>query len=139
MDYAAYTNLDGHDRSTTWDTAVRQLLDQSQEEERERLAQELEQIEDQLERRDTVHEDIVSELEWKIERYTDRLEHLYMIGKGRRDGTREQLKDRIESFYTALREEQREHWRDRQELERERRELRRRLAEVGDEALSELL
>ena len=50
------------------------------------------------------------------------------------------LKDQIEGFYTELRREKRSQWRDRQELEQERREILRELTEIKmDDLLSELL
>lgn len=124
--------------ATDWDD-VAALLEQSDAAHRERLEQELTQIEQQLADRDRIHQDLVAELEGKIDRYQDRLAHLYTIGKGRTDGTREQLKDRIVTFYQELRAEQREHWRDRQALEQERRAVHRELAEVQDDSLSDIL
>lgn len=129
--------------SDSWpDVDVEELLEQSQRSFRERLERELAQIEQQLDERDRVHDDIVSELEWKIEQYSDRLEHLYTIQKGRIDGSREQLKERLLAFYRELRKEHREHWKDRQQLEQERREVRRELEAANDytsSALSEIL
>lgn len=81
----------------------------------------------------------MAELEGKIDQYQDRLAHLYTIGKGRMDGTRERLKDQIVMFYQELRDEHRAHWRDRQDLEQERRAVHRELAEAQDESLSDLL
>lgn len=121
------------------DIDVEELLERSRETEWERLEWELAQIEQQLEERDRVHDEIVDELEWKIEKYSDRLEHLYTIQKGRTDGTRDQLKERLLAFYRELREERREHWRDRQRLEQERREVRRELDAANDYSLSEFL
>jgi len=118
---------------------IEELLERSQETQRERLDRELAQIERQLAERDRVHDEIVDELEWKIETYSDRLEHLYTLQKGRTDGTRDQLKERLLAFYQELREERREHWRDRQQLEQERREIRRELDAATDYSLSEFL
>ena len=141
-EYPDYTGAGSElfDAADSWgDIDVNQLLEQSQAMETERLEQELVQIEQQLDKRSQIHETLVGDLTWKIDRYTDRLEHLYTIGKGRLDGTREQLKDRIEGFYRELREEHREHWQDRQQLEHERRAVRRELEAVGDESISDLL
>jgi multidrug efflux pump subunit AcrA (membrane-fusion protein) len=121
------------------DVDIEELLERSQETQRERLDRELAQIERQLAERDRVHDEIVDELEWKIETYSDRLEHLYTLQKGRTDGTRDQLKERLLAFYRELREERREHWRDRQQLEQERREVRRELDAATDYSLSEFL
>lgn len=137
MEYDEYDAWDGH-ATDAWPGAVDQFLEQSKRQHNERLANELDRIDEQLEERDAIHTEIVDELEWKIERYTDRLEHLYKTGMGKQDGTRERMKDRITSCQQQLREEHRDHWRDRQELERERRDIHRELAGLEND-LSELL
>ena len=137
MDYGEYGAWDGH-AADDWSGTVDQFLERSQRHHNDRLANELNRIDEQLEERDAIHTEIVDELEWKIKRYTDRLEHLYNTGIGKQDGTRERVKDRITSFQEQLREEHRDHWRDRQELERERRTILRELAEL-EEDLSELI
>jgi trichohyalin len=139
MDYVAYDGAaDGGEQPTSW-TAVEQFLEQSQTQQQERLEQELARIKEQLDRRDAIHTAIVDELEWQVERYTDRLKKLYRHGTGRIDGTRDQVKDRIAEFQHALWGEQRDHWRDRQELEQERREIRRELQELAEKSVSELV
>lgn len=130
---------DGYDADASWLTTVEQFLERSQHQHRERLAAELDRIDDQLADREAIHAEIVDELEWKIERYTDRLERLYRTGRGKRDGARDRVKDGIVTFQRELREEHRRHWEDRQELERERRAILRELAEIDDENLSEVL
>lgn len=132
-DYSEYIGTDSalFDAADSWgDIDVSNLLEQSQARETERLEQELAQIKQQLDTRRQIHDEIVSDLTWRIDRYTDRLEHLYTIGKGRLDGTREQLKDRIVEFYRDLRAEYREHWQDRQQLEQELRQVEREMAEL---------
>ena len=137
MDYVEYSAWDEHD-TDAWPETIDQFLERSQHRHNERLVTELNRIDEQLEERDAIHMEIVSELEWRIDRYTDRLEHFYNTGTGKQDGTRERVKDRIASFQQQLREEHRDHWRDRQELERERRTILRELAEL-EEDLSDLL
>jgi len=137
LQYDDGTGLFGN--AARWDMDIDKLLEKSRTSEEERLEQELKRIKQQLEGRDDVHNEIVDELEWKIEWYMDRLESLYKTYRGRTDGKRDQLKERIEAFYAALRRERREHWQDRQELEQERREVLRELHEVTDESLSDLL
>lgn len=140
MDDRHYNDGTGlFDNVDRWDGELDELLEQSRMSEEERLEQELDRIKQQLEGRDEVHDEIVDELEWKIEWYTDRLKSLYKTRRGRREGKRDQLKNRIEDFYAALRQERREHWRDRQKLEQERRDLLRELHEVAEKSLSELL
>lgn len=114
------------------------FLEASQENERERLEDELAKIDQQLEERDQLHDEIIEELEGKLEWYVERLETLYRRVVGKQD-EREQLKARIEAFYEDLREERRARWRDRQELEMERREVLRALEEVDDDAFIDLL
>jgi hypothetical protein len=138
MKYVDYDAWDGHDPDASW-AAINRFLERTQHEHRERLGDELDRIADQLDERDEIHEEIVDELEWTIERYTDQLKHLYNTGTGKQDGEREWLKDRLTTVQEKLRTEHREHWRDRQELERERRNILRELAELDDEDLSELL
>lgn len=128
------------DRLEPWDDIdVADVLERSEDAERDRLAAELARIEEQLEGRDAVHEELVAELERKIDRYTDQLETLYAQMRGRKGGVRKRVKDRIEAFYQELREERRRHWEDRQELEETRRAVLRELSELDDASLSELL
>jgi len=112
------------DRLESWDyDDVTEILEASEEARVERLNEELERIEEQLEHRNEIHEEIVDELEWKIDRYTDRLEKMCSLGTGRKDGKRERVKDQILEFYDMLRQEKRKHWQDKQQLEQERREI----------------
>lgn len=127
------------DNSLDWDESINRFLEQSQHQHRERLEAELAEINRQLDRRDEIHTEIVDAVEWKVEWYTDRLERLYMQGRGKQDGKRQRLQDRIEAFYQELRNEHRQHWRDRQDLEQERREVLREIAEAADDIVSELL
>jgi trichohyalin len=98
------------------------------------LERELERIEAQLSERKEIFEEHRTELESKLDWYIERLETAY---RQRRDP--EDLKQRIEEFYRLLRQERVKHWRDRQELEQDRRELLRELDKLSDADLSELL
>lgn len=95
---------------------------------------ELERIERQLEAREVIFESNREELESKLEWYLDRLENAYKT-----TGDVEELKEKITEFYDLLREERVRHWRDRQELEKERRELLRELSELEEIDISKLL
>ncbi len=140
MDEYDYSESDGLiDQLPSWDIDINEVLKESQKAAKDRLGEELERIEQQLEARGEVHNEIMDELEFKVEWYTDRLESLYKTGRGRKNGKRERLKNRIEAFYGELRKEQRQHWRDRQELELERRDILRELAELDDTSLGDLL
>lgn len=121
------------------EVSPKRLLEQFQENERRRLETELRRIDDQLERRDELHEEAMDELVSKRDWYIERLETLYKRA-GRNRDERDALKQRIEEFYEAIRTEKRQHWRDRQKLQRERREVLRELDEVAaTDLLDELL
>lgn len=100
--------LDGRERAgglaagDPWnDIDVSAALEESHASREERLEQDLERIAEQLEGRDEIHADIVNELEWKIDRYTDRLETLYTTGRGKQDGERDRLKRRLTEIYRS--------------------------------------
>lgn len=98
-EYHEYTrDPDGFlDHLTDWnDIDINEILEQSEERQKERLTHELERIEQQLDGRGEVHEGIVDELEWKLDWYTDRLDSLYKRGVGKTDGTRERPRNRGE-------------------------------------------
>jgi hypothetical protein len=118
---------------------VEELLKESQREEERRLKQFLERVEEQLDARECIHQENLGELESKLEWYLERLEEHRQRGSGTR-GERERLRSRIEEFYSEIRGERRSFWKDRQELERERREFLRELEEVSeDSVVSELM
>ena len=128
------------DRLESWDyDDVTDILESSGETQADRLREELDRIKEQLEQRDEIHKEAVEELEWTLERYNDRLDKLYTHGRGKHDGTRDRLKDRILDLEERLRQERRDHWRDKQKLEQERRDILRALDEADDSSLSELL
>lgn len=141
MDYYDYSSHpDGFlDEVEAWDFDIEQFLEKSQEKERQRLENELERIEDELARRDRLHKEVVDELEMKMNRSMDRLDQLYAQFFAPGHEERERLKNRIEGFYQELRREKRNRWRDRQELEKERRAVLNELDQVEDENLLDLL
>jgi len=124
-EYRDYADADSVlDRLEQWDyDDVTDILDASQDSHADRLEDELNRIKHQLEQRDGVHDEITNDLEWKLDRYKDRLKKMRTHGRGRADGERERVKDRINELSGLLREEQRKHWQDKQKLEQERREL----------------
>ena len=142
MDYFDYSENSRNllDRQPdAWDLDIEEFLHQSQEQERRKLEEELQRIGRQLERRKRLHEEIIGELESKLDWYSSRLEKMQNQFSGRH-GKREKLKDQIEEFYEELRREKRSNWHDRQDLEQERREILRELTEVKmDEFLTDLL
>jgi trichohyalin len=120
------------------DFDIEEFLERSQSREAERLEKELERIDRQLEKRDEIHRDALDELKSKRDWYIDRLKTLYRRPTDERD-RQEEVKQRIEEIYRDLRGEKRARWRDRQELERERREILRELNEVEDTDIRQLL
>jgi len=116
------------------DLDIEEFLRESQEQQECHLEAELERIEQQLEEREEIFEKHQEDLESKLDWYLDRLKQAY-----RTMGDVEDLKEKVDEFYDLLREERVRHWRDKQELEKERRELLRELRELEDTDLSELL
>lgn len=113
---------------------VEEFLRESQEQQEDRLETELERIEEQLEERDTIFEQHSEDLESKLDWYLDRLEKAYKM-----TGDVDELKEKVTEFYELLREERVRHWRDKQELEKERREMLRELNELEETDISQLL
>ncbi|MFB6209150.1 MAG: hypothetical protein ABEJ56_03350 [Candidatus Nanohaloarchaea archaeon] len=120
----------------TWDFDIKEFLEESQENEKQRLENELKQIEEQLEQRQEIHKETIDELESKLDWYLDQLEKLYKQHRGKQ-GRRDKVKTRIEEFYQEIREEKQRQWRARQDLESEIRQILRNLDEL-DEDVSEL-
>jgi len=113
---------------------IEEFLEESQRQQQDRIETELERIECQLEERERIFEQHREDLESKLDWYLERLEKAY-----KRTGSVEELKDTVTEFYELLREERVRHWRDKQELEQERRELLRELDELEDTDLDQLL
>ena len=134
MDYFDYPEAqpETSEGTTDWDLDIEKFLGQSQDLERQRLKEELQRIDQQLERREEIQDKTVDELESMIEWYKERL-----IKQYKRNSTNqiEALKQRIREFYRELREEHRHSWRDQQQLQQERRNLLRELRELGDDDL----
>jgi uncharacterized protein VirK/YbjX len=79
-------------------------------------------------------------LESKLDWYVERLEDLYNEFGGVEEEKKRKLKSRIEEFYSEIRSEKRQQWRDRIELEMTLTEVERSLGEIkGEDELWELL
>lgn len=113
------------------DFEIEEFLERSKEQEQKRLEEEVERIEEQLEERDRLHYELLDELESKLDWYLDELRILYKQRRGK-TGRRDEIKTRIREFYSEIQGEKRSHWRDRQELEQERRELLSEMSELDD-------
>lgn len=118
---------------------IDQLLTEAHREERERVETLLEEIEDQIQERTALHEDLIHELEQELERYEKNLQQLLrQFGSGSRE-KKEHQKCRIQELSQEIRKEKRRHWHDRQKLLAERREVRRELDALDDDLLGSLL
>jgi ElaB/YqjD/DUF883 family membrane-anchored ribosome-binding protein len=135
MDYLEYLeDLDIHGFD------VEEFLREEQQGERERLERELERIEELLSEREEIHSETVEELESKLDWYVERLEDLYRGIGGAPEEEKQRLKSRIEEFYSEIRSEKRQQWRDRIELEMTLTEVERSLGEIkGEDELWKLL
>ena len=117
-----------------WD--LDRFLEENQENQRQRLETELERIQNQLDRRDEINEEVLDELGSKLDWYLERLENEYRThGSSNVD----ELKSEIKRFYSLIRDEKQQHWNDKQRLERERRELLRELNELEGFDFQDLL
>jgi hypothetical protein len=120
------------------DIDIEHLLEQSREIEEQLLENHLLRIDEQLEKRERLHEDILDELESKKGWYIERLETLYKQSRAREK--REQLKSKIEDLYQEIRDEKRQNWLDQRDLEQERRDILRELEDLTtDDLISDLL
>lgn len=109
------------------DVDVDELLQVEQQEEQERLEQEIGRLDELQDERAEIHSENISELESKLKWYVDRLERGY-----KQVWSRERLsclKTKIEDLYSELRRERRIQWKDRLELELELVEVQRALQE----------
>ena len=116
------------------DFEIEEFLRRSEENAEQRLEDELERIEKQLDDRQRLFENSKEELESKIEIYLERLETAY-----RTRGDPGELKQLIDEAYRQIRSEKLKHWRDKQELETERREILREINELEHSDVESLL
>lgn len=117
---------------------IEELLERSRESERKQLEAELSSIDQQLQSREDLRDQIIDDVESKLDWYVERLDLLQQRSQGKH-GEREQVKARIESLYESLRTERRAHWCDRQTLLSDRRDARRELRALEQTDLLDLL
>lgn len=134
MDYLDYSE-DFIESGGSPDFDIESFLEQSQELEQQRLEEEFERIEQQLEQRKEIYNETTQELESKLEWYVDQLQDVAHRPFSSDKEKEDELKTKIEGLYSELRQERRSAWRDKQELEKERRELLRELDEIQSESL----
>jgi len=115
---------------------VEEFLERSQKREQKQIERKLDRVDKLLENREKIHEDAVTELESKLDWYIERLEDLYRRGLG---GDKEELKQRIEQFYTELRELERKQWLDTKELQLQREEIEKELQDADLDDVLDLI
>jgi len=139
VDYFEYPADDRESSHLSWDS-IRDFLEQSDAKEKQRLQDELERIEDQIEHREELYQETIHRIKEQIDRYTGTLQTLYNRPFGGNPEAKEAIKETLAELYDDLQREKRQHWQDRQSLEQERREILRQLDELSDAAsLADLL
>ena len=131
MDYFDYS------QELTEDFDIESFLEESHQQQKQRLNQELEKIDEQLERRELIHQEVLNELESKLDWYTEQLDDLRKRSFGKKE-RKQRLKQQIQWFYQEIRKEKQQRWRDRQELEKQRRDLLRELNEIDTDVFKQL-
>jgi len=124
-------------RSNVEDQDFAGLLSKSQEQEQQRIENELKEIESQLENRERIHETETRELEEALQQEEDRLKRLQRPFPPTEKVDAQQ--QRIRELEQWLQDAHQNHWKDSQQLRREKRRLQRELAELNDTDLSALL
>lgn len=133
MEYFEYP-ADGGDydaSSLSWER-IRGLLDQSDDQKRQRLRNELERIEDQIQHREDLYQEAVDRIQCEIDRYTSTLQTMYNRTFGGGPEVREPVKEALATLYSDLHREKRQHWQDLQSLEQERRDILHQLEELDE-------
>ena len=118
---------------------IKAFLEQSEEQQKERLAKQLILIGRQLEERKEIREKTTEDIQRQIERCTSTLRQIYQGPFGGNSEERETVTDELADLYAELREVYRQYWDDRQTLEKERREIIQQMEELDDESLSSIL
>lgn len=119
-----------HPNLTATDTDLEAILTEARDQERNRIETALEQIDQQLQERNKIHDQTVESFQQALRDERDRLERVSQPSTPA-DRIQEQRR-RIHELEQQLHEQRRAHWRDRESLESERRQLRRNLAELED-------
>lgn len=117
---------------------IDEYLDQETQLKRQRLEAEIQAIDQQIEQREALHEEIAGELEFKLDLYEQELERMEKLFRGGEDGRKEQ-REHIRSTRRQLHDELRRFWNDVQRLEGQKRKLQRKIQSVEDDNLSEYL
>ncbi|WP_137285469.1 hypothetical protein [Halorussus salinisoli] len=137
-DYQPATSTTASSLDEWADPAIGAYLEQSQQADLDRIDTALAQIDAQLAARETLHDDIIAELDWQLKKYEQERDRLAKPGLSR-TAECDHVYARLQECRQARRDERRAHWRDRQRLVRERRKLLQERAAIRDENLSEIL
>jgi len=113
---------------------VEALLSETQKREKERITAELEQIDRQLQRRESIKEQTVDQLTDRLQEEQDRLHRMKRPFKPEKQLAEQ--KQRVKDIEQALQQTRRSYWQDTEQLRRDRRHLRRELDELTDVDLS---
>lgn len=135
MEYFNYEDISEVQDFDLEEIDVEDFLEKSQEDQKQRLESELESIEEELERRETIYDENMGELRSKLEWYIERLDQLYK--RSIKKSERRKLKGKIEDLYSEIRSEKVDRWRDLQKLEKEKRDVLRELSELEDSCLED--
>lgn len=125
------------DAEESWE-GIKELLEASEQRQKEGLAQEILLIGRQLERQGEIHEETVDGIVRQIETCVEELRQIYRGPFGGDNKASKDVEERLAELYAELRDVYRQRWIDRQALENELREVIRRLNEVDDESISDL-
>lgn len=142
-EYAAEARNNGLERFEVVDEPaevmnIDEYLDQDTQLKKQRLEAEIHAIDQQIEQREALHEEIADELEFKLDVYEQELEHMESHFRGGESG-REEKRKQIRSLRRQLHDEHRKFWNDVQRLQGQKRKLQRKIQSVEDDKLSEYL
>jgi trichohyalin len=126
--------LEDSSEKSDW-SEVDSLLEESRRRQENRLHQNLEDIEKQIQERHRVSEKYIEILEKRISVHDNRLDKAGTVNRP----FEQEVLAILEDLYESLRGEMREKWRDIQELEQEKREIEKELDELKDAELLDSL
>ena len=121
------------------DFDIEGFLRRSEQREEQRLKRQVEEIDRELEKRDSLSEQRLKDLRGKIEHYQSELMKEKRKPFGASTDKIDQLEDRIDELYKQKHSCKRRSWRDKQELLEERRRKMRKLQELNSKSIEDIL
>jgi chromosome segregation ATPase len=118
---------------------IASFLDETRQQQLDRLRAKLGRIEQQIDDRYQVFEQTRSEIEDRIRKPAATLERLYGLPSTGPEQRKEELKEELSRLYSRLAETRRRCWQDIQQLEEQKRAVLEELDAVQDESLEEFL